>query len=79
MAHHHTRSRADRRRPANAAQADDHVRPVTTVDGYTIATTWIDPVEVTERELEIIELYLGNEIDRLLGRAHRPKARGPPD
>jgi hypothetical protein len=80
MSHHHGRSRADARgRRANAAQADDRVRPVTTADGYTISTTWIDPVEIADQELEVIELYLGREIDRLLGRAQRPKARGPPD
>ena len=80
MAHHHTRSRADiRRRSAHATQVDDHDRSVATADGYTVSTTWIDPVAVTDRELEVIELYHGHEIDRLLGRARRPKARGPPE
>jgi hypothetical protein len=79
MTHHHTRSRKDaRRQRANAAQGNDCPRPVTTADGYAVSTTWIGPVAVTDRELEVIELYLGHEIDRLLGRA-RPKARGPPE
>ena len=79
MTHHHTRSRADARRLSANAQTDGCTRSVTTADGYTVTTTWIDPVEVSERELEVIELYLGHEIDRLLGRARRPKARGPPE
>ncbi len=45
---------------------------------YRLSSTWIDPIQVTDRELEIIELYLGREIDQLLGLTRRPQARGPP-
>lgn len=51
----------------------------TTSEDYSVSLTWLDLSHVSDRELEVIELYLGHQIDRLLEPTRRPKARGPPD
>jgi len=48
-------------------------------DDYVVSLSSINSSQVSDREVEVIELYLGHEIDRLLGPLRRPKARGPPD
>jgi hypothetical protein len=48
-----------------------------------VSSTWSDPISVGERELIVLELYLADAIDQLLGPKRRrgkgtTQARGPP-
>jgi hypothetical protein len=65
-------------RSDRANDPDRQEKSLAEADGYQLSTTWIDRIPVTYREIEIIELYLGEAIDRLLGLKRRPQARGPP-
>lgn len=67
-----------RTRSEQAKRTKRQAQGAAATDGCRLSSTWIDPIQVTERELEVIELYLGEALDRLLGLAHRPQARGPP-
>jgi hypothetical protein len=54
--------------------ADDH---------RAVSSNWSDPILVSERELIVLELYLADAIDQLLGPKRRQskgttQARGPP-
>ena len=73
------RRSATRSRPEQSEQANRTTRSVTSAEDYSVSLISFDPVQVSDRELEAIELYLGREIDRLLGPVRRPKARGPPN
>ncbi len=68
------RERTERAEPSNRS-----TRSIAGPEDYRVSLTWTDPDHVTDRELEVIELYLGDAVDRLLGLGRRPKARGPPD
>jgi hypothetical protein len=71
------RARA-RPRPDQTERANSNTQRVTAAEDYTVSSTWTNPIHVTDRELEAIELYLGDAIDRLLGLSRRPRSRGPP-
>jgi len=79
MAHHHKLRAEAGRRTAEVGKPNKPARAAADIEAYPISTILTSPIDVTDREIEIIELYLGHEIDRLLLLAPRPKARGPPD
>lgn len=79
MARHHKLRAEAGRRTAKVAKPNKPARTAADVEAYQTSTILTSPIDVTDRELEVIELYLGQEIDRLLLLARRPKARGPPD
>ncbi|MGY3355073.1 hypothetical protein ACVWZK_001736 [Bradyrhizobium sp. GM0.4] len=74
---------SDRRRTARgrceqAEQTNGSTSSSPRDGNYDVSLISINPKEVSDQEIETIELYLGREIDGLLGRARGPKARGPP-
>lgn len=73
------RRRAVRRRLEEDERRNGSKKSAQRDDSYRVSLISIDLNRVSDQELETIELYLGQEIDRLLGRARGPKARGPPD
>lgn len=72
------RNTTARRRPEDPEQTRCSTAGATGED-YSVSLTWLDLSHVSDRELEVIELYLGHQIDPLLEPTRRPKARGPPD
>ncbi|HBF54007.1 MAG TPA: hypothetical protein DEA80_07860 [Afipia sp.] len=68
-----------RKRAEQAQQPSRSTKNRTSSDDSRVSSTWTGQVRVTDRELEVLELYLGEALDRLFGLAGRPKARGPPD
>lgn len=67
-----------RRRAEQAEQTLRGTNSEARSDGYRVSSTWTGQVGVTDRELEVLELYLGEELDRLLSLRRGPRARGPP-
>jgi hypothetical protein len=74
----HSNTATDRTRAYQANDRERRVQSAAEAERYGLSTTWIDPIPVSGREIEIIELYLGEAIDRLLGLTRRPQVRGPP-
>jgi hypothetical protein len=67
------------RKLANQAEQQNlRAHSTAKTEGYEVSSTWTNTVRVTDREVGVIDLYLGDAIDRLLGLERRPKARGPP-
>jgi len=79
MAHHHKLRAEAGRRTASVGKPNKPARAAAEIEAYPISTILTSPIDVTDREIEVIELYLAHEIDRLLLLPPRPKARGPPD
>ena len=77
MSNPRSRRATARSRTKPIAQRDHSTLRAAAHGDYRVSSTWNDSISVSDRELEVIELYLGEAIDRLL--AHRPRARGPPD
>jgi len=80
MSNSRNRAGAAARGHAERAEQPSHSTLSTgSPEDYQVSLTWTDSAHATDRELEVIELYLGDAIDGLLGCGRRPKARGPPD
>jgi hypothetical protein len=79
MSDFRNRTRASAPRHVDQAeQIDRSAKSGATPDDYRVSSTWTGQILVTDRELETIELYLGEALDQLLSLARHPKARGPP-
>ncbi|MBR1089368.1 hypothetical protein JQ621_18045 [Bradyrhizobium manausense] len=73
------RRRAVRRRLEEDERRNGSKKSAQRDGSYRVSLISIGLDLVNDRELEAIELYLGQEIDHLLGRACGPQARGPPE
>lgn len=64
--------------PEQAEQLGNGRQDATKPKTYAVSSTWSNPLPVSDRELEVLELYLADALDSLLSTARRPRARGPP-
>lgn len=78
MSDHRKSSRTSTQTSQKAAEQPNVGKRGNEPDTLTVSSTWLAPVAVNDRELEILELYLGDALDALLSNARRPRARGPP-
>jgi hypothetical protein len=77
MSNTRDRTKAAKRNPATQfKQPTGRSQGGTATTDYRVSLIWTDQIHVSDRELEVIELHLGDAVDQLLKR--RPKARGPP-
>jgi hypothetical protein len=80
MSNTRNRAGAAARGQSKQAERSNHsTRRTTEPEDYRVSFTWADSADVSDREIEVIELYLGDALDRLLSLGRRAKARGPPD
>ena len=78
MSNPRNRRSSPRSRANQSEQQNLRTQSITRSKHSEVWSTWTDTIYVTDREVEVVELYLGNAIDQLLGLERRPKARGPP-